>query len=197
MGLTRRIWWGIGLIVAGLFFLAGSAGILDPETVTRVFWPALLILCGILLLVRRRTPGGQERMIHDKPSGDPFHASDQINSSTVFGDSDFSLSSTAFRGGFISKIFGNARVNLSTCKPAEGEQELRISSVFGDAEVLLPRNEACAVHASTLFGSLAVQGQQRDGFSSTLTYESPGFAVASRKLRIHVSQVFGNIRVRE
>ncbi len=197
MRLPRRIWWGIGLIIAGLFFLAGSAGLIDMETLTRVFWPALLILFGILMIFRRRTPVLQERTVHDMPSGDSFPASDQISSSTVFGDTDFSLSSAAFRGGFISKIFGNARVNLSACKPAEGEQDLRISSVFGDAEVLLPRNEACAVHASTLFGSLAVQGQQRDGFSSTLTYESPGFAEASRKLRIHVSQVFGNIRVSE
>ena len=194
---ARNIWWGAGLIVIGLLFLLDNAGMIDAGRFLRLFWPAAIVVWGILLLVHARR-GYPERPAQPAPdTGQMSGGADTLNSSSVFGDAKFSVSSPAFKGGFVSSVFGNTQIDLSRCSLDSGEQTLSISSVFGDTDVVLPRGAVHAVHANGMFGTVTVKGQHRDGFSSTVVYESPGYASADKKLRVGISQVFGDIHVRE
>ncbi len=48
-------WTGVGLIIAGVAFLANSLGFLDLDDLFR-FWPVLLIAIGLrIVLANRRT----------------------------------------------------------------------------------------------------------------------------------------------
>jgi len=72
---------------------------------------------------------------------------------------------------------------------------LNVSGVFGDCTVRIPKGTAYAVSSHTVFGSVTTPDQRREGFSPTVVQESPGYGGGAKKLRINLSQVFGDIRV--
>jgi hypothetical protein len=195
MQTSRRLWWGGALILLGLLFLLDNSGYIDASDAVKEFWPVLLVIWGIVLLVRRNSPPVAPAA--GPPSGTAPADADRLSASSVFGDTTMSVNSPAFKGGSLSSVFGDTSIDLSSCVLADGEQALRISSVFGDTSIRVPAHAAIAVSASTAFGSAAVMDQHRDGFALTLTYESPGYASAPKRLRVHVSQVFGDVRVGE
>jgi lia operon protein LiaF len=71
-----------------------------------------------------------------------------------------------------------------------------VSGVFGNSLVILPAGLAYAVEASTLFGTVRVGDQKSEGIGRSSKYESPDYSNASRKLKIDVSGVFGDVEVR-
>jgi predicted membrane protein len=194
-----RQWLGIGLIILGAVFLLDALRFLDFGEILRTFWPLLLILWGVLVLVRRTPP------THAPPVGSPSanvmgdvettSPEDSLNHSNVFGNVSVRMTSQSFRGGKVSTVFGDSRIDLSGGGLAPGEQRLTISGVFGTCTIYLPKGAAYSVSGHTVFGSVRIPDQQRQGVSATVVYESPGYAAADRKLQISVSQVFGDVRV--
>jgi hypothetical protein len=123
-------------------------------------------------------------------------AADTAGYTTVFGDLDIAMESPAFRGGSLSTVFGDARLDLSHATIAGGEQRLKVTGVFGDTTVWLPAGTRYALTAHTLFGGIDANGQRRDGIGSSLRYRMPGFDAAPSRVHIDVSAVFGDITVR-
>jgi predicted membrane protein len=68
--------------------------------------------------------------------------------------------------------------------------------VFGNVVVSLPPGQPSSVSASTLMGSVRVGDEESRGFSPSAFRESPDYAAAPRKLRVKVSEVFGDLTVR-
>ncbi len=48
----RRFWWGLIILVVGLLFLFSTLGLLNLDEVFR-FWPLILILIGLSIILRR------------------------------------------------------------------------------------------------------------------------------------------------
>ncbi|HTY58948.1 MAG TPA: cell wall-active antibiotics response protein LiaF [Bacteroidota bacterium] len=196
---SRGRWLGFALIAAGVIFLLDSTGTLDMGDVFRTFWPVLLVLWGITLLTRsgarRRSwdaPSAPAPAVAGTVSGDP---GESLESSNVFGDVDIRVTSRAFRGGSATTVFGDITVDCQQGGLADGEQSLSVSGVFGDARVIVPPGVALDVTAHTLAGDASVLDQKRSGISSSVTYVTPGYASAPKRLRLRVSQVFGDINV--
>jgi lia operon protein LiaF len=182
------------LILLGVLFLLENAGVWAFGPTFHEYWPALLVLWGIWLLVRR----GSERK--ERPIAGPEtgpDAPEQLNESRSFGDIVFRTASKKFKGGSISGVFGNIRVDASDAGLVEGEQTLAINGVFGDIRIILPKNVPTSVNASTVFGQVIVNETRQGGFAPTIDLESPGYNDAPRKLRVRVSQVFGKVEVRQ
>jgi hypothetical protein len=133
----------------------------------------------------------------DDASGEGAFPLDRLQESCIFGDAKVRVHSRDFAGGAVSTVFGDTRIDLTLAQIAEGEHMLRVNGVFGDAKILLPSGLAISVSARTTLGDLDVLEQEREGFSPSLHIESPGYASAPRRLRIVVSQVFGDVTVRE
>ncbi len=203
---TRNLWWGLLLIALGVMFLLDNMSMLDFGEVIRNWWPALLVLWGISILLSRSrvsvassgsgpvpppSPAGEINEVfgdrNDSPQGD------QISYSSVFGDLKVHPTSMTFKGGTISTVFGDTTVDLSSAALADGENILKVNGVFGDMSMMLAPSMPYALSAHSLFGSVQAGGQKRDGFSSTLVMQSPEYASAAKKLHIEVSQVFGDI----
>jgi predicted membrane protein len=199
MNSTGRTVIGSLLILVGLLFLFDTTGAFTLGELFRTYWPILLIIGGTVLLLRSRGAGGSPRGVVDQSTlfGDTVStaATDELNSSTVFGNYEVRVTSRSFRGGSISTVFGDTAADLSGVEFAEGEQRLKINGVFGDLNLRLPVGAAYAVRATAVFGSVTVDGQRREGFSNSLEIASAGFATASRKLRIELAQVFGDVLV--
>ena len=184
------------LIGLGIIFLLDSTGTIEFGEAVRTYWPLLLVLWGLWLLTRGRRTGRPWRA--EAPPATNVQASspgESLQSSNVFGDLEIRVTSPAFRGGTVSTVFGDLVVDLSAGGLADGDHQLTMSGVFGDARLMLPRGAAVEVTAHTLAGDLAVLDQTREGFSVSLKYATPGFDTATKRLHVTISQVFGDIHV--
>ncbi len=201
MLVTRRMWWGGVLIIIGVLFLLDNLRVVDLGELVRTYWPVLLVLWGASLLRfggRRHVSvkGGSDVRPHVFGDSTEATASDRIQHSTVFGDVNVKVTSSAFRGGEVSTVFGKSTVDLSGGAPADGEQVVSVRGTFGDAVVLLPAHIAFAVAAESVFGTVTVNDLRKSGVSVSLRHQSPGYDAAAKKIRVEISQIFGEVNVR-
>lgn len=206
MHTNRNLWWGLLLIVLGLMFLLDNMNMLDFGQVVRTWWPALLIIWGLSVLLSRSrvsmastgeatatppSPTGEIKEVFEDRRENPDV--DHLGYSSVFGDLSLRPVSASFRGGNVSTTFGDTTIDLTSATLADGENQLKLSGVFGDVRIMLAPSMPYRIHGQSLFGAIQVAGQKRDGFSASLVIESPEYSSASKKLNIDVSQVFGEI----
>lgn len=201
-----NLWWGMVLIALGAMFLLDNMGVMDFGEVVRTYWPAILIVWGISILLSRSSvsmaSSGGGTVSPDTSAGgikDVFNdrnenpQADQVSYSSVFGDLTLRPQSANFHGGNISTVFGDTTIDLTSVTLADGENRLKLSGVFGDVSLLLAPSMPYMITGHSLFGAIQAAGQKRDGFSTTLTLQSPDYSSAAKKLFIDASQVFGDI----
>ncbi len=197
MSANRRPYLGaVILITLGILFLLDNLGIVEFGTVISTYWPLILILIGVRIFFRHgrnsppAAPGGTVS------TGATLESSASIlSTSNVFGDVDLKVNSKDFRGGTVSNTFGDMNIDLSEIGLADGEQLLKLDGVFGDLHILIPKDVDIFVTTHTVFGDVRVLGNLKSGFGQELSYLSPNYSSASRKLRIVSNQVFGDIKV--
>jgi hypothetical protein len=201
MAKSRGKWLGFSLIIIGGIFLLDSTGTFNIGEIIRTYWPLLLVLWGFAMLTR---PGFRRSRAAAGPSpagsaagtGRTDHG-ESLESSNVFGDVDIQVTSPAFTGGSATTVFGDVSVDCRQGGLADGEHKLTVSGVFGDARVIVPPGIALDITAHTLLGDASVLDQKRGGISASVRYATPGFESAPKRLRLSVSQVFGDIDVRQ
>lgn len=188
--MRNNLFLGIILITFGLFFLLDNLDVADFGDLIHDFWPLLIIVWGLSILVRyRSTPAPSVA------SSQPASDRESFNESTVFGNLYSNNSSQAFKGGSISTIFGNCDIDLTNAAVAEGEHVMKVHGVFGDTTIILPKDCATSVHATSVLGTLMILGQRKEGIATELAIATPGYDVAERRLKISLSKVFGNTRI--
>jgi predicted membrane protein len=147
---------GIGwiLIAIGGFFLVSDYYDL-PTSFRHVFWPALLIVIGLVLIF------GSSRIFHRRDltisKGEDF-----IEEVSVFGGRDRYVASQAFRGGKIVSIFGGSKIDLTKAELAPGVAEIEIVSIFGGSTLLIPTDWNVKLEVFNIFGGYGdkrVRGQ--------------------------------------
>jgi predicted membrane protein len=192
---VRNVTWGFILVVIGVLLLLNNLDIADMGDIIQDYWPMILILWGISILTRRRQSTNTESPVISSSSTSQQFTGDLIHESTVFGDQDISITSQNFKGGSISSVFGDSHIDLSKAVIAEGEHHLRVHSVFGDSIIILPREAAVSISATSTFGDLHILGQKKGGISIELQVTSENYSSSSKRLQISSSKVFGDLRV--
>ena len=203
----RNLFWGIILICLGTLLLLDNLGIADFGDIVSEFWPLLLVLWGLNILIRRRNTSPESSQSQFQPQAQSPATSavtftmaqsvegELVHQSNVFGDLFLTIASPNFKGGSVSAVFGDIDIDLSKAIVAEGDHALQVHSVFGDTRIILPPAEAIAISASSTFGNMMALGQFKDGFSSSLNTTTPGYDAATKRLKMNVTKVFGNLRV--
>ncbi len=186
------------LITLGVLFLLGNLGVANIGDIISTYWPVILILIGVRIFFRY---GRGTDHVHD--AHDPImmgessqqSSASAVNSSGVFGDLDLKINAKDFRGGRISNTFGDMNVDLSEIELAEGEQLLKLDGVFGDLHVLVPKTIEIFVTTHSVFGDVRVLGNIKSGFGQEISYSSPNYSTATKRLRIVSNQVFGDVKI--
>lgn len=188
--MRKNMFPGVVLITLGVLFLLNNLGVADFGDIVREYWPLILVLWGLSILRRSKSPPR-----HDSSPSSQGTDRELLHESNVFGDTFLNVTSQSFKGGSISTVFGDCDIDLSQADVAEGEHELRLHSVFGDTSINLPKDAAISVTASSTLGKLTVLGQRKNGFSSEVHVASPNYESSSKRLKISLSKVFGDTRV--
>jgi predicted membrane protein len=137
---------GIILILIGGIFIIPKFGVL-PFSVHSLFWPAILIAIGLIILFK----GFGRRQFQHRPE-DRKLEDGYIHEETIFGGTKQRVTHQQFRGGKISCIFGGAEVDLSLASLAPGEHTLEISAIFGGATVIVPSDWKIIIKNSSFLG---------------------------------------------
>lgn len=99
------------------------------------------------------------------------------------------------RNASISMMFGDLQLDLSQAQVDPGEYRLEISLIAGDVDVYVPADVEVAVEAEAYAGRLRVFSQERGGVSPAISYESPGYGTAEKKVRIRAYLGAGDFAV--
>lgn len=186
----RNITWGLILITLGTLLLLHNLDIADFGDIVRQYWPLILIIWGLLILIRQKSPSQISSTIHTENI-----VGELIHESSILGDLNLNIKSKNFKGGSISTVLGDSTIDLSQSVIAEAEHQLIVHAVLGDVTVILPKEAGISVSANTVLGDMNILGKTKDGFFSDLHTTSSNYVSSPNRLRLKISTVFGDIRV--
>src|ERR1041385_8852768 len=190
----RNLFWGVALVTIGVLILLDNLGVADFGDMVGTYWPLLVILWGVSILAGRRS-----KSTTSPPQMDATHSttteSELLHESNVFGNVSATVTSQNFKGGSLSTIFGDCNLDLTGASIAEGDHEIRIHSVFGNSLVSLPKDAAARISSSVILGDMTILGVKRGGISSELQTVTPAYDTSTRRMKIFITKVFGNVRV--
>ncbi len=201
----RPIIGGLILIVLGVLFLLDNLEIASFGHIVSTYWPLILILIGVNILMRRSSPTvtvstAEEAKPETKSAGAPVIAyqessTETFHHSSVFGDVTLKVTSKNFKGGSANTVFGDVEVDLSNIELSHGEHILRLNGFFGGVKLTLRNDIPATIICHCVLGDIFVMGQRRGGLSQELIYKSEGYDAAEKKLKVYASQVFGQVKV--
>jgi len=167
--------WGAILTGLGSFFLLENLHLIPPHIIGR-FWPLILMVVGVGLLVRNL-----ERQYHRGPGGSsgggPSGAGSSSSGSTgaapmtaamgsssgssdhpilsewaVFGGVRRTVDSQQFEGGEINAMFGGVEVDLRKAATKNERMVIDINAIFGGVEIRVPETWDVKVTGMPIFG---------------------------------------------
>lgn len=130
----------IFLLLVGAYLQVAQLDLL-PIDLGRVFWPSLLILAGLYLVLTRsfRHPVG-------------VSMEDRVNSFVIFGGTEQRIDSKNFIGGSAMALFGGTEIDLRDAALAPEGAVLDLTAAFGGIEVSVPDDWKVRASGLPLFG---------------------------------------------
>lgn len=169
-----QLWIGLALVILGLFYLAG---ILLDVNLSGSFWPIVLILLGIFLLLRP-TFGGAEA-------------------------GDFRFFGEVVRGGAwqvrsqdLWAFIGDVKMDLTEAEIPEGETVIRLNAFIADMKVKAPPEIAVAISSAGFISDTRLFENKQESFFAPVEIQTPGYDSAPRKIRLETAGFISGLKVR-
>jgi len=144
--------WGWFLLGAGGFFLARNLDVLDAQ-VWGYVWPALIVLAGLTMLLPRRKRTASGCCVTSSEST-PDDSAETLQAVAVFAEQVRRVTSTQFKGGEATAVFGSLTVDLSDAVVWTGGGKIEANAVFGSIKLRLPPQVRVALETNSVLGSL-------------------------------------------
>lgn len=146
-------------LAPGLIFLAlGTFGLLRRMDIFiwdfnlfTLFWPLVIIIAGVALIMRRSNPAIQS----GRKDGDPASVEDYIDEVAFLGGRERTINSQNFQGGKIFAMFGGSEIDMRGAALAPGTHILDIFVMFGGTEIIVPPDWTVRVEVFSLLGGFS------------------------------------------
>lgn len=206
---SGNIFWGFILILLGLLFLFQNMDYLDVGDVIARYWPLILILIGLKIILNKRRGFQTENRVFgidqkvEKSNEEDARQSAGKNSyqqaqaqtyNNVFGDVRLSFDDLKINQFFTNNVFGDIDLNFSRAK-FEGRSKIRVNGVFGDIEIFLPTGVQVEVKVNYLVGSSRIFDKYDSGLLKNISYSTPGASKNKAIIAIESSILIGDIRI--
>ena len=172
---SRRKWFGIFLTLAGALLLLPRV---FPEVVidSNLIFAVFIIGLGLSIIFRKH----DHKFVHGEFKEEKFD-SDFIDDVAIFSGGHRTVMSDNFRGGNITALFGGSRIDLSSCKLAEGNNIIDVVTIFGGTTIIVPSDWNININVMPIFG----------GFSSKIRKDPATPIDMTRTLTIKGTSIFG------
>ncbi len=187
------------MVLFGIMFLLGNLGYMDFTLGTLVteFWPLVLIYAGVKMISTtygRRAgstviPGPPGEMATLTPG---CH---RLVARYILGDLEIKADGL-IEGGALQIGLGNLEVDLRESGPKRSHAVLECITRVGQVSVRLPEGCEFRVEAFCLAGDVLVRKESRDGIGKSLSYATPGYDSAEKRLLIKARSGVGSVFVR-
>jgi len=146
--------------------------------IATIVWALVIIFCAVAVL-----------------RGDAWHGWFHVRRFGV-GDLDISAPGVGSRWPRQHEsLIGDIRLDLSQMHIPDGETPIELSGLVGDITVLVPQDLPIEVEAESRVGEIRIFEQRAEGLGRHLSYVSPGYEGAARKVRITAHLLVGDITV--
>jgi len=194
---NSEFYGGLVLLILGMLFLLDNLAVLDFGDFISTFWPLALILIGIHLIMKvRKNKSSDPELDNRHENHNAVASTDRLSESHLFGDLKFKISSENFRGGSVSNVFGDIEIDISKCSLVSGRSNLAVNGVFGDITVYLPTGVKFTADCSAVAGDITVEENHREGLFPRIAYKNQDYPDPDLQLTVHISLVFGSIRIK-
>lgn len=140
---SSRVFGWILIAIGGFFLISDIYDL--PTSFRSIFWPALLILIGLVLIF------GSSKIFRHRHFS-VSQGEDFIEEISIFSGRDRFVDSQSFRGGKIVSIFGGSKVDLTGAQLAPGEIEIENVSIFGGSTLIVPPDWNVKIEVFNIFG---------------------------------------------
>lgn len=192
---------GVIMIVIGGTFMIPEL-ITVPHEIRRIYWPLILVLLGVLILMKQRdhrkwnglgdsfnmpnnTNGPNQPEPEDSSAkAESFNTFDDF---VIFGGREIFVNSPALAGGKATSIFGGIEFDLRKATLRPGGATIDCVSVFGGCGFKIPMDWNVRNEVTTIFGAFT----DKRGETYNDRYYDP-----SKTLVIKGVSLFGGIEVK-
>ena len=195
--------WGLSLALFGGLLILNQLGILAFSSfgmVWRLFWPLILVYIGLVTFFGG---GKSQEHWHDQWhhwDGQWCHGckgDEHGNKESRFsvGTMKRSQANWSAEPMDVWNAIGEYDLDFTRAFIPEKEVPIKISGWIGDVRILVPRDVEFSVNVKAVVGDVKVAGQTRDGFNPTLSFKTPGFDKAERKLQFTIDFRILDLRI--
>ena len=193
--MTRRWFWlillGALILVAGVLMLLNSLG--SAATDVGLVVGSLVgvgVIVGGLFIVWSYWQRPEAKPLERAPRPERVVRRERFLGDIKIGRVEWELEDME-----LESWIGDVRLDLTQAR-FDGERAIRVMSRIGDVDIFVPRALPAAVEVSGVIGSLSVPGRKADGFFRQLSFKSPGYDSAEKRVRIRVKSIIGDVSVK-
>jgi hypothetical protein len=135
---------GLLVLLLGMAFQAERLDLLEPGWPGR-YWPAILIVVGLALLLEALLPDGRRRRGHAR-------SEDRVDAVAILSGRKEQVRSSAWRGGRITAIMGGVEVDLLDATPVADGAILDVTAVMGGVDLRVPEGWRITITGTPLLG---------------------------------------------
>ena len=165
---------GLGMILLGAIYLAANLLQID---LGRIFWPLILILVGVWMLLRPRVAMdnwiGGARFIGDVSRRGAWQVVDQD----------------------IRSFVGDVDLDFSQAEVPDGETRFRIQSFVGDVDIIVPEGLGVSIAASGVVSEVRFFGRKQTSVFGPVEMQTDGYAGAGKKIKITLDCFVSDVSV--
>jgi predicted membrane protein len=144
----RSFLFGIFLMLIGGFFMGADYWGITYE-IQNLFWPIILIFAGFSILLV--SFGYFKKKRFSMSNSDENH----LEEISVFGGTEKSFSSKAFKGGKLIAVFGGSKIDLRDAQMEDGNHILEVVMVFGGTSLIIPPDWNVKSDVFNVFGGFS------------------------------------------
>lgn len=138
----------IGVCV-GTVLLLCKLGVLDINTVSALIVPAIIVFIGLKMIFGSLRSNKAEKLIDTAvTNGAHIH-----HARAVFGSQNLYYSGEEFNGAKLTSVFGGITCDLRGAS-FSGDSVIKVSSVFGGIDIIVPDHVNVKVNSNSLFGGI-------------------------------------------
>ncbi len=169
------LFFGGLLILIGVMILAGS---LFNVNIWNYFWPVLLILLGLWVLVRPRWVG---------PSGQ----ANFLFFSNLRRKGDWQVKNEE-----IWSFLGDVYLDMTTAQIPAGETVYRVYGFIGDVNLIVPAGVGVNISSAAFINESRLFGRKHSTIVLPIDVASEGYEAAERKVRLDVAFFISDVKVK-
>jgi lia operon protein LiaF len=119
----------------------------------------------------------------------------KVNKGNFIGDVKFNQPNWPLESMRLFNMVGNYYFDISKAYVPDGETPIYLKGWVGDVKMLIPEDIPVDINVEGSVGDIKIFGQKSADIKPNLTYRSPGYDEAEKKIKIIIEITIGSVRI--